>query len=101
MTDQTAPPEIWLDPRVARTIPQEPAELGSGLVRYFSADRVKELVDMARGGPEFFIQIMEGNGHLMALTNFGNVWRLEEGGEWWGVHTPDLTGPDADDPGGQ
>ncbi len=91
MTDQNAPPEIYLDARVARSIPSEPDEQGTPLVRYFSADRVKELVSMARGGPEFFVQVVVDQAdNLVALSNYGRIFAHDPNGIWTPVDVPDL-----------
>jgi hypothetical protein len=96
MTDN--PPEIYLDPRVAKTIPQEPAGPDSQReqVRYFSAVRVKELIDMARGGPEFIIQITTPpkSSAIFALTNYGRIFQRSSNNSWKPVEGPDL-GTDA------
>jgi len=91
MTDQNAPPEIYLDARVARSIPSEPDEQGTPLVRYFSADRVKELVSMARGGPEFFVQLhQDPGGFMLGLTNYGRIFHQSSGMDWVEIKGPDL-----------
>jgi hypothetical protein len=100
MTDRKPPPEIWLDLRVAQTIPNEPVpEFDENQCRYFSADRVKELVDMARGGAEFIIQITTPpqSSAIFALTNYGRIFirtSHDQGGQpyhsWKPVEGPDL-----------
>lgn len=99
MNDQNSPPEIWLDPRVAKTIPQEPAGPGSQReqVRYFSAVRVTELIEMARGGPEFIIQITTPpkSSAIFALTNFGRMYqRTKHDAEQMFFTWDEIEGPD-------
>lgn len=100
MTEEKyTPPEIWLDLRVAKTIPTEADPVpGKSQVRYFSADRVKELVSMARGGPEFIVQVEvdPNDGRVYSLSNYGRLFYLAfapEGltdPEWQEVSGPDL-----------
>lgn len=90
MTDKTIQPEVWLDHRVARTMPTEPDDAGN-LVRYFSADRVKEMIDLARGGPEFIIQITEDHGRIHGLTNYGRIFYRVGTGKWAEADTPDFS----------
>ncbi len=92
MSDQNAPPEIYLDARVARSIPTEQDIEGTPLVRYFSAERVKELVDMSRGGPEFFVQVETDDLGIFALTNYGRLFTKGRGQGWKPVELPDLAG---------
>jgi hypothetical protein len=106
MNDRIAPAEIWLDLRVAVGIPTEPDEEkkfnGVEQVRYFSADRVKELVDLSSGGPEFIIQITTPakTSAIFALTNYGRMFvrtSHDTGGQpfhsWKPFDGPDLGTP--------
>lgn len=86
------PAEIWLDPRVIRSINTEP-DPEIPLVRYRSDQRVGELLTQA-GGDEFFIQIELSNGGIMfALTNYGRLFRQSVGAPSWEiVDVPDFGG---------
>ena len=108
MNKAQAPDEIWLDSRVAKQCPQEPDEdaaaSGATLVRYYSHYRVRDLLSMKQP-EEFFIQIAEVQGALIALTNYGKVYRMGyrdvpgESGKavtWTGIETPFEGGPNAE-----
>ena len=73
----TAPPIVWIDERIARGLAQdkdrELAERGVDQIRYISQERVNALVDAARGGEEFIVQL-SGEGLMYGLSNLGRVW---------------------------
>lgn len=92
MNKKEAPPEIWLDVRVAGTIPNEPSpEFDESQVRYFSANRVREMVAAARGGPEFLIQLnQDPGGFMLGLSNYGRIFHQNSGMDWVEIKGPDL-----------
>lgn len=97
MSLQKTPDEVWIDVRVAKTMPDQPKpEFDENQVRYFSADRVRELVQMAKGGPEFFIQITTDttDGGITGLTNYGRIFFAQKPGEWIPVDVPNFEGGD-------
>lgn len=93
----TAGPDvIWLDPRVAATIPTEPKGDPSAELQYFRSDIVESMVEQAQGGKEFFIQILEQKNvfptaaggtkvspSLYGLTNYGRIYYLEVESKQW------------------
>lgn len=87
----SAPAIVWIDERVARGLPQdkdhELAERGVDQIRYVSQDRVNDLVNAARGGDEFIVQIFTFPAEdgcvgpdLIALTNLGRLFQRYEDG---------------------
>lgn len=87
----TAGPDvIWLDPRVAATIPTEPKGDPSAELQYFRSDIVESMVEQAQGGKEFFIQIASDAmpGWIMALTNYGKIYFCEVDSKKWSDSCP-------------
>ena len=65
--------KVYLDPRVTRTMKDQPEE---GLVGYVREDVVQRLSNTIRG-QETVVQIMTNpNGNLVGLTNWGRVFAL-------------------------
>jgi hypothetical protein len=91
----SGPPVIYLDPRVLASMKTEPdPDAPVSLVMYYSNEYTRALVDSARGGDEFFIQIELSNGGIMfALTNYGRIFRQSVGAPAWEtVDVPDFGG---------
>lgn len=86
----SGPSEIWIDERVARTLPsakdEELAERGVHQVQFINIAKVRELVRKAGGPDEFIVQITSRENdrdldRLVALTNFGRLY-IETVGGW-------------------
>lgn len=73
-----APPIIWLDERIAAGLPKEKDvelfERGVDQIRYVSQSRVNDLVNAAKGGDEFIVQVDGASGMIYGLSNFGRLW---------------------------
>lgn len=97
----SAPPEVWIDARVANQMPQGcPDEAltaaGAEQVQYFSSEKVRELLRVASGGSEFIIQVMidplNPEQFLIGLTNYGRICYFELESQNWSdpINGPDL-----------
>ena len=91
----SGPAEIWIDSRVVHTFRTEPDPdaLAGGVpeLRYISDDRVAEMVQAARGGDEFFIQILLDDGALIGLTNYGRIFHHEgDAAAWFEIPVPEI-----------
>ena len=96
-----APASIWLDERVARTLPrvkdEELAERGVAQIRYFSEEEVAGMVRRVGPPAEMVVQIaalVEQVGEvredrLIVLTNLGRILE-RKGPAWADVDLPDL-----------
>jgi hypothetical protein len=88
------PPEVWIDRRVIGTMKTEPdldKPEGVEQLLYISQERVAEITRAARGGDEFFIQIMLDQGALVGLTNYGRIFHHEgDAAAWFEIPVPEL-----------
>ncbi len=91
----SAPEAIFIDERVADRLPAEPPESDAPTVHYMRADIVAALMHQASGDTEFFIQVswMPGERGLLALTNFGRIFRKPPDSNFW----EEIAGPRLDD----
>ena len=74
----SAPSEIWIDERVAKTMSphkdEELAERGVSQIHYIAASHARELVRKAGPPGEAIIQITESQGMIFGLSNLGRLW---------------------------
>lgn len=79
------PTEIWLDARVAKTLPtrkdDELAERGVDQVHYIHEAKVKEMLRQVGPPEEMIVQVTGSPGILYGLSNLGNVYAL--GNDGW------------------
>ncbi len=95
MSSVEVPERVFIDPRVAKTMPEEPHT--EGMVAYYVEPYVKKLVAQARGGDETVVQIqsiMEQVSevraeYLVALTSHGRIFE-RKGPDWVPVDLPEF-----------
>lgn len=76
-----------------KTEPDLDAADGVKQLLYVSSERVADLVRSAAGGTEFFVQIFMGEyKDLVALTNFGRLYRKAGADKWIEIAVPDFGG---------
>ncbi len=61
------------------------------LMPYYSNEYARALADEARGGTEFFIQILLDAGTLIGLTNYGRIFHHEPDAlAWFEIPGPEI-----------
>ena len=72
------PDRIYLDPRVLRSLPEEPTD--EKHVEYISKTKALNIINKARNDvlsqipDEIAVQFMESDGELLVLTNLGRIF---------------------------
>jgi len=83
---------IYLDPRVLASMKTEPdPDAAVEPVPYYSNEYARALADEARGGPEFFIQLLidPDTRELMGLTNYGRIFTHGSDEVWCEISGPE------------
>lgn len=95
MSSVEVPERVFIDPRVAKTMPEEPHD--DNQVAYYAGPHVEKLIANARGGGEVVVQIqsiMEQVSevraeYLVALTSHGRIFE-RKGPDWVLVDLPEF-----------